>query len=299
MKKEKEMDRRRFLQLAGSTAVLSVGFTRFGSHLVRAQENSDLAGLGLPELKVTLTDAGYEVSPAEIPAGWTLVSLENQQSAGDYSADIMKIPPEEDIEDVLDVIATTDGPPPAWVYQTTFAGAPWALAGKSAQVVALLTAGDWLIFGGGTPLTPAPLRVTEGEATPAAQPALTADLEVNLKDFTFEGLEQAVPAGPQLWKVTNTGPQPHFMTLSPLPPGTTQPQFMEMLAAMMSGTPAPDAGGPPPPNAGGSGTISNGQSLFVPLDLAAGTYGALCFFPDEHSGAPHVAMGMAQVFTVE
>jgi hypothetical protein len=75
---------------------------------------------------------------------------------------------------------------------------------------------------------------------------------------------------------------------------------MEMLMAQPAGSPEAEASPPPsPPAAGGFGSISAGQSLYLALDLAAGTYGAVCFFPDEQTGAPHIAMGMAQVFTVE
>jgi hypothetical protein len=49
--------------------------------------------------------------------------------------------------------------------------------------------------------------------------------------------------------------------------------------------------------AGGCSTVSVGQSLYLPLALAAGTYGAVCFFPDQETGAPHVLMGMAATFT--
>jgi hypothetical protein len=299
MKKEKEMDRRRFLQLAGSTAVLSVGFTRFGSQFVYAQEGSKLADLGFPELTVTVTDSAYEVSPAEIPAGWTLMTLVNQQSAGDIGADVMKLPPGMTAEDFLEGIAEITGAPPPEIYQSLFAGSPWTAAGTSAQALVNLTAGEWLFFAGPEPLTPASLTVTEGDGTPAAQPDLTADLDVTLKEFTFEGLGEGVSPGPQIWKVTNSGEQPHLMIFSPLPPGTTQEQFMEMVMAQPSGTPEAEASPPPsPPAAGGCGSLSAGQTLYLPLDLAAGTYGAICFFPDEQTGAPHLAMGMAQAFTV-
>jgi hypothetical protein len=298
MKKEQTMDRRRFLQLAGSTAVLSLGLTRYG-HFVYAQEGSPFADLGLPELTVTVTDTAYEISPAEIPAGWTLMTLVNEQSAGDIGADVFKLPTGQSAEDFFSSIAEVTGAPPASVYESLFAGSPWTAAGTSAQALVLFTAGEWLLFAGPLPLTPASLTVTEGNGTPAASPDVTADLEVTVKEFSFEGLGEGAPAGPQIWKVTNTGEQPHLMVFSPLPPGTTQDQFMEMLMAS-SGTPAPDASPPPsPPAAGGFGTISAGQSLYVSLDLAPGTYGAVCFFPDEQTGAPHIAMGMAQAFTVE
>jgi hypothetical protein len=299
MKKEKTMHRRRFLRLAGGATALSLGLTRSGSHLVYAQEGSKLANLGLPELTVTVTDTAYEISPAEIPAGWTLMTLVNQQSAGDTGADVFKLPEGQSAEDFLEGIAEITGAPPAEIYESLFAGSPWTAAGTSAQAVVNFSTGEWLLFAGPEPLTPAVLTVTEGAGTPAAPPDLTADLDVTLKEFTFEGLGEGVSAGPQIWKVTNTGEQPHLMIFSPLPPGTTQEQFMEMVMAEPSGTPEAEASPPPgPPAAGGCGTISAGQSLYLALDLAAGTYGAICFFPDQQTGAPHLAMGMALVFTV-
>jgi len=297
---EKTMDRRRFLWLMGSTAAFSLEFTKFGSRLISAQEATKLSGLGLPELKVTLTDDGYQVSPSETPAGWTLVTFDNQQSAGDNSADIMLLPQGESFDSLLAAIATPSDRPPAWAYQVTFAGAPWAAAGTSAQAVVLLTEGNWMVLNGPNPIPPVPLKVTEGGSASATPPALTADQEVELQEYSFLGLDKPLSSGEQIWKVTNTGHQPHLMVINPLPDGTTQGQFMDMVTAMMSGTPSPDAGAPEgPPAAGGCSTLSTGQSLYLALDLAAGTYGAICFFGDEQTGAPHALMGMVQVFTVQ
>lgn len=293
------MDRRDFLRLVGSATVLSLELTRMGGRAVRAQGATDLAALGLRELKVVLTDAGYQVSPATTTAGWALVTFENQQSAGDNSADIMALPPGKTSESLLDPAATPTAGPPAWLYQATFAGAPWAPAGTSAQAVVLLTPGEWLIFNGGAPLTPISLTVTEAASTPAMPPDVTTDVDVTLREFGFLGLDKPVPSGQRLWKVTNAGQQPHLMILAELPSGTTQTQYMDGMTAMMTGTPA--ANGIDPEtirNVGGCATLSTGQALWLALDLAAGTYGAMCFFPDEQTGAPHVLMGMAQVFTV-
>ena len=293
------MNRRSFVWMVGGTAALTLGVPRFGGRLARAREATDLAALGLPEVTITVDDKGYAVSPATTPAGWTLVTFDNQQGQGDNSADLMLIPTGESIESLLASIGAPDAPPPAWVFDATFAGAPWAPAGASEQALVLLTAGDWAVFSP-APLAPAALTVTEGDEAAATPPDVSPDREVDLQEFAFMGLEGTIPAGPQLWKVTNTGRQPHLMTVSPLPVGTTQAQFMESVMAMMSGTPPPDAAAAPgPPTVGGSSTLSAGQSLYLALDLAAGTYGAVCFFPDAETGAPHVALGMAQVFAVE
>ena len=51
-------------------------------------------------------------------------------------------------------------------------------------------------------------------------------------------------------------------------------------------------------NQPGLGALSPGQTSWLALDLAPGTYIALCFVPDRETGVPHALMGMVQVFTV-
>ena len=183
-----------------------------------------------------------------------------------------------------------------WIYETAFAGAPWVPASRSAQAVVLLTASEWVVFRS-APLTPASLTVTENNGTPPMSPALTAGVDIAMLDFAFIGLDDSIPSGQQIWKVTNADPQPHLMTISELPDGTTQARFMDSPSAMMTGTPVADAIGPEHMlHIGGCSTLSTGQSLYLALDLAVATYGAVCFFPDAQTGAPHVMMEMAQVF---
>lgn len=296
------MNRRELLtrmSMGGATA-LAWGSPLFSDRTAVASQRADLTALGLPEVTISVSETGYQAVPATTPAGWTLVTFENQ-GPGDNSADIMLLPPGETMESLLEVVsAAVESPaavPPAWIYQTTFAGAPWAQSGTSEQAVVLLSAGEWVVFSP-APLTPATLTVTGESATPAGSPKLQIDREVLMQEYAFLGFEEPVPAGPQVWQITNQGQQPHFVTVSPLPPGTTQTQYMDTLMAMMSGTPeaaGPDMGAPS--IVGGCSTLSHGQSLYLELDLEAGTYGAICFFPEPGTGAPHAMMGMAQVFT--
>jgi hypothetical protein len=292
------MNRRRFLYLTGAATALILHPIRIGARAAVAQGGTDLANLGLPEITITRTEQGYAVSPETTPAGWTLVTFENQLPAGDTSADVMRIPEGETLESLFSQFSPDPTvPPPAWVYEVTFAGAPWAHPGGSAQALILLEAGDWVVFSP-EPVAPAVLTVTEG-GTPVAQPDLAADVEVTMQDMAFVGLEGPLSAGPQVWKVTNAGPQPHLMSFSSVPTGTTQAQLVEMLTASMSATPTGDPAGIVPPTTGGTATLSNGQDIYLALDLAVGTYGAVCFFSDRDTGMPHVMLGMAQVFTVE
>ncbi|HEY7034729.1 MAG TPA: hypothetical protein VH482_25545 [Thermomicrobiales bacterium] len=265
-----------------------------------AQGTTSLDGLGLPEIKITMTDAGFTVTPKETTAGWTLVTFTNSSSEEDDAADIVLIPSGMTADDINNSLATPTPSAPSWAFQTTFAGGPFAGKGKTTQDVVNLTAGDWYIFSGGEPQFAADtLTVTAGASASPVAGALTADVEVSLQEYTFLGLEKPVPAGSHLWKVTNTGKQPHLMIITALPSGITTEQLQASMTAMMTGTPtagAVDIGNAP--FAGGCATISVGTSLYLPLDLAAGTYGALCFFPDEETGAPHALMGMAVAFTV-
>ena len=291
------MNRRHFLSVTAGAAALSLGLAHPGPRQARARQAVDLSSLGLPELTVTQTDEGYSVSTESTPAGWTLLTFENRRSAGDASADILLLPEGQTLDSLLATLSPDPAAtPPAWAYEATLVGAPWASPGGSAQALIHLSEGDWVVFSP-APGMPATFTVTAADGSVSA-PGVTADVEVTMQGMAFLGLGESLAAGPQVWKVVNAGPQPHLMTFSPVPPGTTQAQFLDMIVGSMSATPVGDPGGDVPPTTGGTATLSNGQTIYLALDIPAGTYGAVCFFPDRDTAAPHVMLGMAQVFTV-
>jgi hypothetical protein len=49
---------------------------------------------------------------------------------------------------------------------------------------------------------------------------------------------------------------------------------------------------------GGMGQLSPGLTAWTELDLAPGTYVAVCFVFDPATGMPHAVLGMVDVFTV-
>jgi hypothetical protein len=69
-----------------------------------------------------------------------------------------------------------------------------------------------------------------------------------------------------------------------LPEGTTPPPGLPDPAQIVS--------------AGGVGILSAGDTAWAVPDLQPGTYPALCYVPDQGSGAPHAMMDLVQVFTV-
>lgn len=281
----------------------------------RAQEATPAAifpaTLGLPELRVTITDTGFD-APSEIAAGRVLLNVTNAASASLESADanLALLPEGTTIDDVAATFGAQMGTPtseeealPQWIYEAMFAGGPIVPSGQSVQAVVDLTPGDWVLFNDspGAPQQPQPLTVTESVASPTTMEEPQADVDVQLQEYSFIGLENPIPAGPHLWKFTNTGSQPHIMILFRGPAGITMNQLMTLLQLEEDATPPPDFPYQESDfdfNQPGLGALSSGQTSWLALDLEPGTYIALCFVPDEQTGAPHALMGMVQVFTV-
>ena len=259
---------------------------------------SPLAALGYPELRVRVTDAAIE-APAEAAAGPTLLTVENASSE-DTGVFLIAPPPGMTRDEMMAAAAATPaGAPeeefPPWFYDAVLSGGPTVAAGGQAQAVIDLEPGDWAVAAEADQ-APAPLTVAEGEG-PAAEPA--ADREVGLQEFAFTLPEQVAP-GPQVWKLTNVGQQPHVLYLIKAPGPITMDQVMAILELPEGATPPP---GVPNPEEfefldNGLTVISAGRTAWIAPDLAPGTYVAICFIPDPESGAPHAALGMVSIFTV-
>ncbi len=143
----------------------------------------------------------------------------------------------------------------------------------------------------------APLIVLPGEeaGSPAEPPAQAT---ITLSEFAF-AIPDDLVAGPQVWRVENAGAQPHELLLTTAPDGTTANDVIALLAEDEESTPNP--GGlsfDDLTQVGGLGAISTGGVGWTMVDLAPGTYVALCFALDQASMTPHAMMGMVEVFTV-
>ena len=265
---------------------------------------------GLPELRVTITDTGFQ-APAEASAGLTLLTVTNATAPspdGSGASAMLMLPPAGiSAADAIAVVHPGAGTPeasepPAWAYHTAFAGGATVPAGQTMESVVDLTPGDWVLWNDNFgPQTPQVLHVAGNAASPAAAAEPDADVVVGLQEYAFTGLEHGVPAGPHVWKVTNAGKQPHFMVLLRADKPVTIDQVMAMVALPDNATPPPSLGVGPQDfsfDVPGLATLSPGATAWVAMDLAPGTYVALCFFPDEAKGVPHAMLGMADVFTV-
>ena len=286
------MDRRTFMRLTGGVAAFGAGLTVAERDRIFAQE-TPFADLGLPELAVTLTEDGFAVSPEEVAEGWALVTFTNELTTDNFNrADLLLLPADVSIEDIMARVANGDPGPAPWAYETTWAGGPVALGGITTHAVVNFIPGDWLVWSAGEPHQGAALTVTEADTT-ASTLSITADLEVRVDEYAFNGLEKPLAAGAQVWKVSNTGKQPHHMQLFAVPDGTTTAQLLDGWTGMMTGTPVPgamDMAAMRP--VGGMGALSIDQTAWLEFDLEVGTYAALCFVADREQHLPHLTLGM-------
>lgn len=126
-----------------------------------------------------------------------------------------------------------------------------------------------------------------GEAAEGPQVARTVDFS----DFAFD-FPTEVDSGITLWKVSNTGTQPHVADLYRLLPGRTA----EDLIAYLSG----DGGARAPyDETANIAMVAAGQTVYVPVDLKAGNWVAVCFVPDmDDPRLTHVMEGMVSEFRV-
>ena len=266
-----------------------------------AQDESALAGMGYPKLRVVRTADGYD-TPADASPGLVLLSVE---ATGDTGADaiIARLPEGMTTEQAQEMIrATPDDEFPDFAYDWTFAGGATAAPGETSQVLISLEPGDWMILLDtmlNSELEVRPLTVEVGTGTTMEPPA--ADATIEMQDFAFSGLPEGAAAGPQIWEVTNTGEQPHVLVLLSTPEAVTIEQVLALLSMdMESGTPPADPGFDPSTIGEGGfvDVLSTGQTVWVEVDLAEGSNIAICFLPDRESGMPHFLMGMISIFAV-
>ncbi len=252
--------------------------------------SGEVDALGYTELYVQVSDSGFLV-PGQVTAGRTLITLENTSADSRHST-LLRLP---DSLTLQDLFADMGGDaPPAWYFSSTFVGFPGeVLPGERTRAVVDLTPGLYLIVDD----TVAPFVVVPAEEA-AEAPDPDARATVTLSEFAF-AIPDGLTAGPQVWRVENPGAQPHELLLASAPSGTTVDDVLAVFAADETASPIPggltfDDLTP----VGGIGALSSGGVGWAVLDLAPGTYVALCFVFDLEAMAPHAFMGMVEVFTV-
>ena len=231
------------------------------------QDASLLAGYGYPEVVIEVSDSGV-LLPGTVTAGRTLLTYRNTGSDSRH-AFLARLPDELPIGDLF---AEGDPEaPPAWLLQSSYPGFPGEVQpGEETQVVVDLTPGLYLVvedFSGVLTVLPG----DPSAATAVADPA--ADATIALFEYDFD-IPDNLAAGNQVWKVVNAGREPHELLVVSVPDGSTEETVLD---AVMNGTGDAVA-------VGGMGWLSPGVSAWTEIDLAPGTYAALCFVFDPATG---------------
>lgn len=237
-----------------------------------------------------------------IPGGPTTVRLQNR-GAEPHMAQFLRLNPGVAPEQVQG--ALRQGPAAAAPLVTSAGGPGLVMPGATSEVVLDLRAGQYLI----ACFFPAPDHVTHAAkgmllpltvappTTVAPMPAVAGT--ITLRDFAF-AMPTTFPAGRQLYRVVNAGPQDHEMQLQRPAPGKTVGDVLAYFARFADPLADPAAGPPPADLIGGMTALSAGESGTLVLDLPPGEYVATCDIHDqtrpEH--ALHAHLGMIQSFRV-
>jgi len=312
------------LKLAGAGAV-AVTATRFGGLSAFAQDSTQnenvLAGLGLPEIDVTISESGYEGLSGDQTAGLYLVKTTNSGSAPGF-IQFMQLPDGMTLDDLMAMLGSSsstpaagdmaspesggeDQGPPDWYYTTYLAGGAGVAPGETATFVIDLQPGNYVVWAEDPSASQAPvaLTVTGEAASPVAAdlPPANVAIQEQASDSGFMFvIGNAFSNGWQVVEVANLSDQPHFIEIDKVPDGTTLDQVNALLQGEMSGTPV----------SGGLseadfqpfyfvGTQSAGTRQWHELSLDAGTYTIACFIGDiKKGGIPHAFEGMVSLFVV-
>jgi hypothetical protein len=293
----------------------TVAIALFGSAGAVAQDatpeaspvaESLFANLGLPELTVTATDEGFEVSESEVEAGRYLVHLVNETDNPDIAAGFVRLVDGKTLDDLSFAEEMASGTPMpeempdvdtfAWLYDTYVAG---GVTTDSDQGVIDLRGGEYGVWADNptSPIAAAPLTVTGDADARIEEPEPEATVTI-----VEEGAGGEVTAGPQIVKILNASDQPHFVIGFHYPEEITIEQVMEFLMFDPSSGATPSAEmldetlltfpifAP---------TQSVGTTQWVEMDTESGQLILVCFVPDPVAGGiPHAFEGMVNLVPV-
>jgi hypothetical protein len=150
-----------------------------------------------------------------------------------------------------------------------------------------------------TPTEPPAASEMEPVSLDPAEPSATVILE-ETDELRYVVSLDPVPAGPQLWEITNTGEvHAHHVVMARVPEGTVAEDIVDEFEGLLAGTPpALDSVFAQLVFVGYAALQSGGQTTWVELDLEPGTYAVVCFVVDPQTERPHALDGMVTIFTV-
>jgi hypothetical protein len=287
-----------------------------GQEIDAAFSDVKLRELGYPVVKIHVGPDGVE-APSTLETGYYLIEFSSESEYSGY-LDIM-VPPaglsQDEATELALAAARDDLVQPGWQY---LGGANTFVEGEPIVFAIRLDPGEYQIAASyylpndpNEIMTLVPLTVT-GSATPVAGDATQASpvaagapqADVTLEmtdDLQYIVTPDPVPAGPQIWEITNTGEtQSHHVVMWQVPDGTTADAILAEFGGLMMGTPPAEGGLMSQMTGVGYAALqSGGATTWYEFDLAPGTYAVICYIIDPETQMPHVMNGMVTVFQVE
>jgi hypothetical protein len=104
------------------------------------------------------------------------------------------------------------------------------------------------------------------------------------------GGDDVLPAKGNIKFVNRSTQSPHFLALNHVKEGTTRQDVIDYFQSGAEGPPSFARKG-----SAGTDALSYGQKQNLHVNLPAGQYVELCFFPDPEEGMPHAFMGMIRM----
>jgi hypothetical protein len=300
-----------FLLCVGSSFV----HTAAAQDIEGMQDDSVLKELDYPVLEIGVGPDGID-APDEVTEGWYYVSFSAAEPYIGY-LDFMIPPDGLDIETATQQAkdaGANDLALPDWEY---LGGVNTFSVGESLSFVIYLQPGEIQVAASYypimdeqyddskeimalKPMTVSPSNSDEVSPEVNAAPEAVVTLEMT-DELTYIVTPDPIPAGPQLWKLTNTGTEhAHHVVMMQVPEGTTADDISGEFDTLMAGTPpAEDSVMMNSVPAGYAALQSGGHTTYQGYDLEPGTYAVICYILNHHTGAPHFVDGMITVFTVE
>lgn len=255
----------------------------------------------VPSLRVAITDKGFYVDgPRSFPAGRVNVSFDNARAKKEAEMEVFQLASGykwTDLRSDFKGMATNLFAPHGntkkglkflnhLISNVKAFGGFDVMAGKSAHGTLLLpSSGSYILFNdSGFPKNPHWLSVT---APSGPQTLPSADANVIAQTNRRFGGDTTLPAKGTIHFTNESTESPHFLALQHVKSGTTRKQVIE---AFQSNGPGPFLNG-----VAGTDALTHGQSMNVHVNLPAGTYAEMCFFPDPKTGMPHALMGMVRI----
>lgn len=256
----------------------------------------------IPELRITMTEAGLEV-PESVEAGYYRFVYEDAVNGPEgemmFEVTVDRI---DDASTTLDEVVEAYGTMNA----AMMGGGELGPGEATAQLAGLITpvGGPGVIVElkegrhvasavGGSLEGSEFVTFTVAPATGEVQEP-DADLAVSMSDFAYD-IPEVVEAGQQVWRIDNAGQQVHHLVLFRIKEGKSLDEVM----AYLESEHAEEPGAEPVDYIYSTAVIGTGQSNFVSYDLTPGEYLAICFIPDYETGQVHAMLGMMDTFTVE